>query len=166
MPKAPRLTIEQMNKQAKRKATNPEPEDLFSTTARLEARDVPWVQLLAEPSAQTSIPIRFGNKIAGRARASVQPKTNVLALSFTVDNGRNAHAVELEIGSFMENGTRYQCLRCPGCERLRKRLFLRIDEVNPSTAPSLICQYCIGGTSARPRTIGSHRSASWSWSSS
>ena len=118
--------------------------NLMLELLRLESADLDALMKMKMPS---SMPMRLGGKVAGRARIEQAGDQFLLHLG----GEAKQHFIARRF-AFPEHLEKSFCLQCPKCEAWRKRLFLNdVSFGSPSRTftHSLECKSCIASTATK-----------------
>jgi hypothetical protein len=160
-------------------------EAFLENTVYIEASDFDEHWRTRAATGATRIPLRVNFKQVDLLTTTATVHGEV-QLFWSSDNGRVHHSQTVGRSWFTAEGKRHRCLKCPGCRRPRKRLFL-VDTGTQDTGTSdhgtlaitagyqFICKKCSGisttsdtgkpGRSRAPinaRRDGGHLGHGWS----
>lgn len=93
--------------------------DFLDDVARLEVADLLSYRL---QQVRYRVPLRFGSRRLGYVRVDCHSKTSVV-LQWDGFSGEQEEQIFVK-SEFKAEGRNLICLRCPGCKKLRQRLFL------------------------------------------
>lgn len=121
---------------------SPRMNDLFSEAIRIEASDLAHFAKLPD-QAKTSIPVRLGQQIIGRARAWRREYGGIeIELKGCQSAGDVRQTLNLRSFTSRQQGNRITCTKCPDCKKLKKRLFFGVGGSGVFGKRKFVCRDC------------------------
>ena len=121
--------------------------DLFYEAIRIEASDLARFAKLPGPP-KTSIPVRLGQQIIGRARAWRCDGGIEIELKGYQSTYDVRQTVNLRSFTSRQQGNRITCAKCPDCNKLKKSLFFGVGNSRVFGERKFVCRDCWAKTTS------------------